>query len=51
MNAHHWNQSMMLYHPDGWQKDRVHLAFSKLVEHHDALRMRFEQDGEKWVQI
>ncbi|WP_370589185.1 amino acid adenylation domain-containing protein [Thermoactinomyces sp. CICC 24226] len=51
MNAHHWNQSMMLYHPDGWQKDRVHQAFSKLVEHHDALRMRFEQDGEKWVQI
>lgn len=51
LNAHHWNQSMMLHHPDGWQKEWVHQAFSKLVEHHDALRMRFKQDGQKWVQI
>ncbi|UHA73333.1 non-ribosomal peptide synthetase [Paenibacillus sp. 481] len=46
--AHHWNQSMMVYNEQGWDPAIVNEAFTKLVEHHDALRMRFIQDGE-WI--
>lgn len=49
-NLHHWNQSMMLFRADGFDFDLVKQAFSKLVEHHDALRMTFDQDGGEWVQ-
>ncbi|MBA4602106.1 non-ribosomal peptide synthetase [Thermoactinomyces mirandus] len=49
-NLHHWNQSMMLFHPDGFDSHLVKQAFLKLVEHHDALRMVFEPEGQKWVQ-
>ncbi|MGA8944246.1 MAG: amino acid adenylation domain-containing protein [Thermoactinomyces sp.] len=49
-NLHHWNQSMMLFHPEGFESHLVRQTFSKLVEHHDALRMTFECDGHKWKQ-
>ncbi len=49
-NLHHWNQSMMLFKPDGFDSHLVKQAFSKLVEYHDALRMNFVQNTHEWVQ-
>ena len=44
---HHYNQSMMLYRAEGWDPSRVEAAFERLVEHHDALRMIYELEGER----
>jgi amino acid adenylation domain-containing protein/non-ribosomal peptide synthase protein (TIGR01720 family) len=45
----HWNQSMLLtpHRPLDW--DGVEQALSVLVAHHDALRLRFQKDGENWT--
>ncbi|PZE20566.1 non-ribosomal peptide synthetase [Paenibacillus xerothermodurans] len=44
---HHWNQSVMLHAPSGFAPYAVQEALSKIVEHHDALRMSytFSQEG------
>jgi amino acid adenylation domain-containing protein/non-ribosomal peptide synthase protein (TIGR01720 family) len=43
----HWNQSVLLYHPDGYDPIILQEVFQKLVQHHDSLRIRFRmEDGE-----
>ncbi|MFD2413389.1 amino acid adenylation domain-containing protein, partial [Paenibacillus rhizoplanae] len=49
--SHHWNQAMMLYHPDGFREAIVEEVVVKLTEHHDALRMVYKQDTGKIVQM
>ncbi|GAA0373346.1 non-ribosomal peptide synthetase [Bacillus horti] len=45
---HHYNQSVMLQFNDGLSEAEVTIMFKKLLEHHDALRMRYsdEENGE-----
>ncbi|WP_426446147.1 amino acid adenylation domain-containing protein [Paenibacillus sp. S-38] len=44
---HHFNQSVMLYRPDGFREEAVRLAAAQVVKHHDALRMVFERSEEE----
>ncbi len=50
-NMHHWNQSYMLYRPNGFDKEILLRVFNKIVEHHDALRMIYKHHNGKIVQI
>ena len=48
--AHHFNQSMMLKLAQPIEPDKMREVIMHLTQHHDALRMRY-QNGEKgWVQ-
>ncbi|MED2979789.1 condensation domain-containing protein, partial [Bacillus swezeyi] len=49
-NPHHWNQSVMLHSPAGFDPEFAGRALSKLMEHHDALRTVYKQKGERMVQ-
>ncbi|MBA4531487.1 non-ribosomal peptide synthetase [Brevibacillus halotolerans] len=48
---HHWNQSMMFYRKEGWDQHVVQRVFQKIAEHHDALRMAYQQENGKTIQI
>jgi fengycin family lipopeptide synthetase D len=39
--AHHWNQAVMLTQPEPWDRSAIEQVMTRLVEHHDALRMIF----------
>ncbi|WP_197270633.1 non-ribosomal peptide synthase/polyketide synthase, partial [Paenibacillus alvei] len=41
--AHHYNQSFMLYRQDGFDETALRKTLRKIVEHHDALRMVFHK--------
>ncbi|MCP4157975.1 MAG: non-ribosomal peptide synthetase, partial [bacterium] len=44
--AHHFNQTMTLYRKAGFDKTVLEKVFTKIIEHHDALRMVFTyKDG------
>ncbi|MDB5054621.1 MAG: lchAB, partial [Bacilli bacterium] len=46
-DMHHWNQSVMLHAPVGFDPQAVAETLSQIVEHHDALRMIYTaQKGE-----
>ncbi|MFC0210898.1 non-ribosomal peptide synthase/polyketide synthase [Paenibacillus chartarius] len=40
---HHYNQSVMLYRPEGYDEAALRQAVRKLAEHHDALRLVFRR--------
>ena len=42
---HHYNQSVMLYRREGFDQAMLRETFTKLAEHHDALRMIFSSGG------
>jgi non-ribosomal peptide synthase protein (TIGR01720 family) len=41
-HPHHFNMAVMLYQEEGFSQKILEKVFSKLLEHHDALRMVFE---------
>ncbi|ANY69397.1 non-ribosomal peptide synthetase [Paenibacillus sp. BIHB 4019] len=41
INPHHWNQSIMLHAPAGWDTALIRTTMNKITEHHDALRMNY----------
>ena len=43
----HYNQAVMLYRKEGFAEGALRKVFTKLVEHHDALRMVIRTAGEK----
>jgi amino acid adenylation domain-containing protein/non-ribosomal peptide synthase protein (TIGR01720 family) len=45
-SVHHYNQSVMLYWPQGIEKKIVEQIFNALVHHHDALRLRYQEQQE-----
>jgi amino acid adenylation domain-containing protein/thioester reductase-like protein/non-ribosomal peptide synthase protein (TIGR01720 family) len=49
--AHHFNQSVILYRKEGFDEEIVKKVFTKIVEHHDALRMVYEFEEEKNIVI
>ncbi|OAJ73791.1 gramicidin biosynthesis protein [Brevibacillus sp. SKDU10] len=49
-DAHHYNHAVMLHHEQGWDELLLQKAFTRLVEHHDALRMTFHVEGEHVIQ-
>lgn len=40
---HHFNQAVMLYSINRFNEDATRSVFSKILEHHDALRMTFSE--------
>ncbi|BAZ33597.1 amino acid adenylation domain-containing protein (plasmid) [Cylindrospermum sp. NIES-4074] len=49
--VHHYNQSVLLQIPNHLQSKLIEIALKKLVEHHDALRLRFRSFGSEYQQI
>jgi non-ribosomal peptide synthase protein (TIGR01720 family) len=46
----HWNQAVTLDIPLHWTFEIVSRAMGQIVEHHDALRLRFARVGRTWRQ-
>ncbi|HEU4834422.1 MAG TPA: amino acid adenylation domain-containing protein [Pyrinomonadaceae bacterium] len=51
IDPHHFNQSVTLRVRQALDLDLLQQAFVHLITHHDALRLRFEVDGNTWRQI
>ncbi|OLP65658.1 Surfactin synthase subunit 2 [Bacillus pumilus] len=49
-NQHHWNLSMMLHAPDGFDLTITEQVMQKLLSHHDALRMVYRQENHEILQ-
>ncbi|ACC81021.1 non-ribosomal peptide synthetase [Nostoc punctiforme] len=47
----YFNQSALLEVPPDLQPELLQQVVQKLLVHHDALRLRFVQEGENWLQI
>ncbi|NOX88828.1 MAG: amino acid adenylation domain-containing protein [Calditrichaeota bacterium] len=47
-NRNHYNQSLMLKLKQDLKPEILKKVVSRLIEHHDALRMRFEQRNNDW---
>ncbi|MCP4213468.1 MAG: non-ribosomal peptide synthetase, partial [bacterium] len=47
----HFNQSVRFFRKKGFAESLLEKVFSKLVEHHDALRMTYNQDGDSYTQF
>jgi non-ribosomal peptide synthase protein (TIGR01720 family) len=45
---HHWNQAMMFDVPENLNTDIFQKSIEYLIEHHDALRLRFEKTEGSW---
>nr|WP_277714046.1 non-ribosomal peptide synthase/polyketide synthase [Paenibacillus mucilaginosus] len=43
---HHFNQAVMLHHPEGFSEEALHQVLGRLTAHHDALRMVVRHTGE-----
>src|SRR5205823_7451987 len=46
---HHYNQAVMLELRSPADAGLLEKSLERLVEHHDALRLRFEREGRGWV--
>ncbi|MBD9400200.1 condensation domain-containing protein, partial [Pseudomonas sp. PDM11] len=46
----HWNQSVLLSAREPLQPQRLHAALQTVLEQHDTLRLRFQQQGDSWRQ-
>ncbi|MCP6760180.1 MAG: amino acid adenylation domain-containing protein [Fischerella sp. CENA71] len=49
--SHYFNQSALLEVPSDVQPALLQQIVQQLLAHHDALRLRFVQEGENWQQI
>ncbi|MFJ4068427.1 non-ribosomal peptide synthase/polyketide synthase [Pseudomonas sp. NPDC089996] len=47
---HHWNQALLLAPVQALDGDLLRTALQQVTLHHDALRLRYRQDAEGWVQ-
>ena len=47
-NRNHWNQAVLLQPRDRLDWDVMRRALAAVVDHHDALRLRFEETQEGW---
>jgi iturin family lipopeptide synthetase C len=48
---HHFNQSVMLYRRQGFNREIVEKVFHKILEHHDALRMVYFRKDRQFKQV
>ncbi|MDH6351839.1 amino acid adenylation domain-containing protein [Brevibacillus sp. 1238] len=49
-NTGHWNQSSVLYRPEGFDPKVIQSVMDKIIEHHDALRMVYQHENGNVVQ-
>jgi len=50
-DPHHWNQSMLLDCPAGFDAALLEKIVRHLLRHHDALRLRFRKESGQWRQF
>jgi len=50
-DAHHYNQSVLLYSAQGYERSLVEIVIGRLQEHHDALRINYRLEGKRIIQI
>ena len=53
-DPHHYNQAVMLYSREGFDKDALKNVFISIQEHHDVLRMTYNngaEDGGEAIQV
>ncbi len=50
-DQHHFNQAVMLCSKNGFDEEIIEKVFTKIVEHHDALRMIYREEETKTVQF
>ena len=50
VDVHHFNQSVLLNFPSGLSSGQATQIFSKLQEHHDALRMVYQRTASGFIQ-
>jgi amino acid adenylation domain-containing protein/non-ribosomal peptide synthase protein (TIGR01720 family) len=48
--AHHLNMSVMFYKKDGFNQDAIEKTFTRIMHHHDALRMTFVRENGRVIQ-
>ena len=48
---HHFNQSVLLEVAPDLKRSLLEQVIQQLLVHHDALRLRFVQDGKRWQQV
>ncbi len=46
----HWNQSLLLTPREALEPTRLEAALTQVLNHHDALRLRFAQRADGWLQ-
>ncbi|MCP2052623.1 UNVERIFIED_ORG: amino acid adenylation domain-containing protein/non-ribosomal peptide synthase protein (TIGR01720 family) [Pseudomonas fluorescens] len=46
----HWNQSLLLAPREALEPARLDVALTRLINHHDALRLRFVRQADGWQQ-
>jgi amino acid adenylation domain-containing protein/non-ribosomal peptide synthase protein (TIGR01720 family) len=51
IHSHHFNQSLMIYSRNGFDETILKKVFTKIVEHHDSLRMVYWMEDEPIVQV
>jgi len=50
-DRHHWNQALLLEVQQSIRPDLLKQAVQHLMEHHDALRLRFTKTASGWQQV
>ncbi|NJK63587.1 MAG: amino acid adenylation domain-containing protein [Synechococcaceae cyanobacterium SM2_3_1] len=50
-NPHHFNQAILLQVPPTLQVEVLQHSLNRVIEHHDALRLRFQEKTEGWQQF
>ena len=50
-NRHHWNQAILVTAREPLDPTLLEQALNHLVQHHDALRLRFQPQGEGWQAV
>ncbi|MEA2602727.1 MAG: hypothetical protein QOF89_3719 [Acidobacteriota bacterium] len=50
-DLHHFNQALLLKVPAGLDERALGEAVRRLVDHHDALRLRFRRENGGWTQL
>ncbi|HEY8207242.1 MAG TPA: MupA/Atu3671 family FMN-dependent luciferase-like monooxygenase [Myxococcaceae bacterium] len=50
VDPHHWNMSLLLESRTPLDPAALERALARVVEHHDALRLRFTREGDGWRQ-
>jgi amino acid adenylation domain-containing protein/non-ribosomal peptide synthase protein (TIGR01720 family) len=50
-DRHHWNQAVLLEVRQAVDPAVLERSLGKLLEHHDALRMRYTREGDGWRQV
>ena len=50
-DPHHWNQSMLLDCPEGFDAVLLEKIVRHLLRHHDALRLRLRKESGQWRQF